>query len=185
MVRFMTHRIQVTAFSKSKARVLGLPRPQAYVRGQQFTINLKFKNVEEVDFPGNETVEISIRYPTRQFEKYYYEIPFLNPGEECETGWSSPWNALSDGYALVSVFQSGGHTLINFVNPKGQTLGMDDAVHGMHIELMRDIYTFYALVATVVSLVGLTAEKIFGASWLIGFLMLLAFVFIVVVEPDP
>jgi hypothetical protein len=85
-------------------------------------INVKFKNQEEVDFPGKKTVEIFIRYPTREFERYYYEIPFLKSGEECETGWSSPWNALSDGYAFVSVFQLGDDTLINLVNSRARRL---------------------------------------------------------------
>jgi hypothetical protein len=149
------------------------------MRGGLFIIRLNFKNVEQASFPGGD-VEVSIRYPTRQYERFESKIPPLAPGKDHWTGWKGPFSAFAEGYALVWVSQIASSIPIVFVNSKGTQL---HAVHGIHVEMKRDIYTFYALVATAISLAGLAVEKMASTNWALGLLMLLVFLFLVVVEP--
>ena len=97
-------------------------------------------------------------YPTQQQTNFAPRaIPPLGPGEQKPSdGWYQPALILAEGTVLFRAVLVGPATLpsVDLVAPDGTMQGPQSwtAVTWFNVELMRDFYTFHALVAAAVSM---------------------------------
>lgn len=146
--------LSVSAFTESKAKLLGLTRKDIYIRGQDFTIKFGFTNPMQKRFVGGK-FHATIDFPSEQQEALSIDVPPLEPGGKWETEWFPSITALAEGNALVhpqSMSIAPGiadeirpdHNPVTtaFVDERGLPVR---AIHRIHIELGRDYYTYYAM----------------------------------------
>lgn len=162
-----------SAFTTSKAKLLRVLREAIYLRGELFTIRIKVHNHMDAEFPEGNALPISSLQVSRPSTS---GVKYPNWGLE-ENGKAKPvdFHALADGYALVSLGfldVTGRGEVGKWVDDQGRDMLHIDhthAIHGFHVEARRDYHTYFALVASVVSLAILISERVFASvvpSWL-------------------
>jgi len=178
----------VSVVTRSEAKILGFRR-LAYLKGKRYSINIAFKNLENSDYPGGGQVCVLAIYPTQQQTNFAPRtIPQLRPGEEKPSdGWYQPAQTLAEGTVLFRAVLVGPATLpsVDLVAPDGTVQGPQSwtAITWLNVELMRDFYTFYALVAAAVSMFAQLFRDI-TSPVIIGVVALLVLLMAILLEPE-
>lgn len=153
----MEHKISVESECQSKAKLLrGRKKTKKYLLGENYRIKFKLRNVGEKDFPDGRA-KIWIDYTSKQRHFMEFLIPKIEKGRELQIekidGKKIERSALGKGYALffgeITANDGKPVKLIKY----GQELPEDASFGAIFIETRTDIYTYYLLVISAVSLV--------------------------------
>lgn len=108
-------------------------------------------------YPGGE-LELEIRYSTHQANRLRGALPSLESGKSF--GWPPViFNALADGYGLIHCNMKPDAT---FIDESNKAFAREDAVSSIYVLTETDVYTFYALVISAISLAIIALERVIG-----------------------
>ena len=148
----MVHKISIESTCQSKAKLLcGKIKTKKFLFGENYEIKFKMRNVGEKDFPGG-GVEIWIDYTSGQRHVMKFDLPKIEKGGEVLIEKITK-SALGEGYALffgkITANDRERVQLIGY----GQELPEHVSFGAIFIETRRDVYSYYALITSAVSLV--------------------------------
>lgn len=160
------YRLVLQTETTSKAKILkrGIKH---YLVGHNFQVIYKLKNDGDELFPGG-TFDVVIQWPNGQFEKATYSIPSIEPNNVDKAlvyGKNlsiTEWGVLCRGFALFflrNVRDAKGIKL--FLHKEGgEELSEQESFHSVLGIEAEEVYQFWAMIAAVVSLLFLVAEKV-------------------------
>lgn len=121
-------------------------------------MTFKMKNVGEKDFPGGKAV-IWIGYTSGQKHIDGFTIPEIKKGEEKSTPKNSR-AALAKGYALffgkITANDGGNVKIVAY----DQELPENASFYAIAIETRADVYSYYLLIISTISLVSLVVSSL-------------------------
>jgi hypothetical protein len=146
--------------SRSTAKVLGMHVKDCLV-GQNFEVAYKLENIGDRLFPGG-SFSVVIHWSNGQFEQTPYTIPELQPGEIKPAEPRSSWGVLSRGFALfylVDAKDNDGKEIIFYRSPQ-DAIPKAVSFYSVLGKEPEELYQFWALIATVISLLILVGDKV-------------------------
>ena len=154
------YKLTLRAESRSKARVIGRD-VKDYLVGHNFEVIYELQNIGDQPFPGGSFLVV-IQWSNGQFEQTSYSIPMLQPKDIKSAEPKSIWGVLSRGFALFFLMDAkdnNGKDITLYKNEQDE-VPKKASFYSILGREPEELYQFWALIATVASLVILVSEKI-------------------------
>ena len=153
------YKLSIEPVCESKAKLFRLKKSKKFIVGEKYIVSFNVKNIGDKDFPGGRFT-FNIRYTDGRTVSLWGGLPALRIKQELHI---EPWetDALSKDYALFT-----GKIIANDSNPvelcdKGGQLRSEGKAFGsIFIQTYTEIYSYYALIVSAISLVTLVILSI-------------------------
>jgi hypothetical protein len=150
--RSKTHSLSIEITTTSHAKIFR-KRIKSYIVREPFSVSIKFRNLANKIFPGG-YLTLLIAWPNGQGVSYDVSIPSIQPNEEKLVDLGET-EALANGFGLIfcKTWKASDGQPIRVFDAQRRLVDPKIAIYSIPVKTWEEIYSFWALIITVASLV--------------------------------